>query len=636
MLATTPGTKVPFNLVIGSPLLNLKFKEWKARQTVKTNLSMGKPNKPQATAAGKDNAAHANPAGKELFVLKYLRLSSNDLARTKDFYVSLGMGVEWQVRSNKPATGMPGLPSTQEDGRLSIVGVTVTVEPSLDTEAAAIMGDVESDKRSADAASKKDELAPDANASSKMDLCMSFNTDASADQNPFQLIFESGGGQKEEDAQAPQPVSKTNTLKTKEDASEKKDRNQEYLVVYVHFLPRIIKRLASKGFETTLPITSFQSAQIAILTDPNGIEVRLIELTEPQSDDPSVSSKRQWFARLGYYTVPSVKTESTVRYYERMFTYVPQVTVPEKGAKKGAAGDTHRFRKTKKPSTSEAGQMHSNLAVCFVSFTFPASSDSNMLFIASTGNTTGRFGGVCSLTKTQFMWLGHEPRSLGFSLCFTGKVLAESQEIRPSDRSESCLLGVGVEVPNLDTLVRRWEWERPNEVLWEPGRIRIPGIGQYARFRDPNNELWIEMFHPKAIDPTENLPKKDAAEAAATAAPRISKDMIEKLPTLPSLPAKTALDLMQHVNAESGGSEDVQINPQYLGGLSKTLSAGAIEKPSQLPTRRAKTGKTSERSRTKPLEDEMNEKVQQLDEKTKFESPEANLAHQNKSLSSQF
>ncbi|KAJ3214478.1 hypothetical protein HDU81_001692, partial [Chytriomyces hyalinus] len=318
---------------------------------------------------------------------------------------------------------MPGLPNNQEDGRASVAGVTVTAEPSLETDTAALLGALDSDKRDFEAASKKDELAPDANASSKMDLCMSFNTDASGDQNPFQLIFESGGGQKEEDVQAPQPVSQTNTLKTKEDASEKKERNQEYLVVYVHFLPRIIKRLASKGFETTLPITSFQSAQIAILIDPNGIEVRLIELTEPQSEDPSISSKRQWFARLGYYTVPSVKTESTVRYYERMFTYVPQVTAPDKGAKKGAAaaGDTHRFRKTKKPSTSEAGQTHSNLA--------------GIRLVDSEEYVVG-------LTKTQFMWLGHEPRSLGFSLCFTGKVLAESQEIRPSDRSESRLLGV--------------------------------------------------------------------------------------------------------------------------------------------------------------------------------------------------
>ncbi|KAJ3377102.1 hypothetical protein HDU84_009005 [Entophlyctis sp. JEL0112] len=136
---------------------------------------------------------------------------------------------------------------------------------------------------------------------------------------------------------------------------------------------------------------------------------------------------------------------------------------------------------------------------------------------------------VLGLTKTQFTWLGHESRFHGSTLCFTGKIIAETHEVRQCDRSKSPLLGIGIEVPSLDALLKRWEWERPNEVVWEPGRTRVPGIGQYSRFRDPHNNIPIEIFTPKTIDPAEVAKEaaaaaaKAAAEAAAAAAQKAEK-----------------------------------------------------------------------------------------------------------------
>ena len=53
----------------------------------------------------------------------------------------------------------------------------------------------------------------------------------------------------------------------------------EYLVIYVHFIDRIIKRLSSKGFKMKMPTKTISDIKVAILKDPSGIEVRLMELS---------------------------------------------------------------------------------------------------------------------------------------------------------------------------------------------------------------------------------------------------------------------------------------------------------------------------------------------------------------------
>lgn len=49
----------------------------------------------------------------------------------------------------------------------------------------------------------------------------------------------------------------------------------------MHFIVRLVKRMASKGFDLFLDITQFDNnIKMAILRDPNNIEVRLIEMPD--------------------------------------------------------------------------------------------------------------------------------------------------------------------------------------------------------------------------------------------------------------------------------------------------------------------------------------------------------------------
>jgi hypothetical protein len=72
----------------------------------------------------------------------------------------------------------------------------------------------------------------------------------------------------------------TDAKAAKEKTEKKSTRQYEYLVIYVHFLSRLVKRLQSKAFDLTLDVTNFDSVKMAILRDPNNLQVRLIEMPD--------------------------------------------------------------------------------------------------------------------------------------------------------------------------------------------------------------------------------------------------------------------------------------------------------------------------------------------------------------------
>jgi hypothetical protein len=59
-------------------------------------------------------------------------------------------------------------------------------------------------------------------------------------------------------------------------------RPRDYLVIYIHFLQRVVKRMSSKGFQVLFKPQTYSEISYAVLLDPNGIEVRLYELTNDQ------------------------------------------------------------------------------------------------------------------------------------------------------------------------------------------------------------------------------------------------------------------------------------------------------------------------------------------------------------------
>lgn len=51
-------------------------------------------------------------------------------------------------------------------------------------------------------------------------------------------------------------------------------------------ISRLVKKIASKGFDVVLDITTFDNnIKLSIIRDPNGIEVRLLEVPDSYMND---------------------------------------------------------------------------------------------------------------------------------------------------------------------------------------------------------------------------------------------------------------------------------------------------------------------------------------------------------------
>jgi hypothetical protein len=71
--------------------------------------------------------------------------------------------------------------------------------------------------------------------------------------------------------------------------------------------------MTTKGFKVIVAPIDLSETKLAIFKDPNGIEIRLFELTDEQA-----GSKRTWAYRLAYYTLPCFNTQDSCSRYEKM------------------------------------------------------------------------------------------------------------------------------------------------------------------------------------------------------------------------------------------------------------------------------------------------------------------------------
>lgn len=91
------------------------------------------------------------------------------------------------------------------------------------------------------------------------------------------------------------------SIMNQEEEKEKEQASSEYLVIYVHFFDRLVKRLLSKGFfkselkilgyKTKVFNTDLSDIKMALFVDPNGLEVRLMEMMKEHLGEENASKK---------------------------------------------------------------------------------------------------------------------------------------------------------------------------------------------------------------------------------------------------------------------------------------------------------------------------------------------------------
>ena len=216
------------------------------------------------------NTKKPNKQGKDIFRLRYLRFKSHELDSTIEFYRLLGMNLDFKTEQN------------------------IWVNPN----AAKFMNTT--NQQSGKVKSEAQKAAP-VSLFKKFVIGFSFKAPGTTTNDPndnMQLIFE-------KEVLASEKIEahfkSERTLNQQESAPKEVDwqtlveleegHSYEYIVFYVKFVDRLAKRLASKGFKVKMKPKTISGVKMAIIKDPNNIEVRLIELTSEQLGD-STSTKK--------------------------------------------------------------------------------------------------------------------------------------------------------------------------------------------------------------------------------------------------------------------------------------------------------------------------------------------------------
>ncbi|KAI8823534.1 uncharacterized protein EV422DRAFT_565475 [Fimicolochytrium jonesii] len=408
-----------------------------------------------------------------------------------------------------------------------------------------------------------------------------------------------------------------------------KSHNYEYLVIYVHFLHRLAKRLKSKGFKIVVEPMAISEVKMCIALDPNGMEVRLMELSDSQLNVPT--TRKQWFARLAYYTLPTPQADFAVRWYEMLLAtqrtrtaHGQRITTLDLATQRGPGTRSRGTDGTSVPATpaglgfggfggsgGDSGSGGSPLSTPAAGARKKAGAAATVRQAITQGQgfrlvDTEEF--VVGLSRSVYYWLGNDLRSASCSICFTehadfggaapapastgfgssgmlsssgmGSLPMTARSDAMADasrnaavsifaaRSGSKLLGFGFEVPNLDAAINQLRYEFKEEIEWGKDRLKLAGVGTLARVYDKVNQVWIELFAQKGSDRDANAQRGGATGMGGGG------------------------HALQGADGTTGGAAgadkagghaslpkvEYAIDFNHLGGHARTLSAGAVNR----------------------------------------------------------
>ncbi|KAJ3159149.1 hypothetical protein HDU86_002051 [Geranomyces michiganensis] len=404
----------------------------------------------------------------ERYIFKYIRLKCSDVPRTIDFYQNLGMSIDWEADQS------------------------LFIPPPAEKEKGDKERDRDRDKREvqellAEKEQKEKVVSmsyrPTGKDTGTHNVQLVLEQDTSVDPLQEYVVASAAAGGEEEPR---------DSFSRDPSVGGRVPHNYEYLVVYVHFVHRLAKRLQGKGFEVVLEPISIAEVKMCIMKDPNGLEVRLMELTDSQLNVPS--TKKQWYARLGYYVVPTGMAEATVRWYETILATTRTRTA------QGQRITTLDLAAGRTPRTRDGGGMESKVSTPVGNVKKPGTAASVRQAINQGQGfrlvDTEDF--IVGLSRSLYYWLGNDLRSASCSICFTEHAdFGAKSDAEMYVRKSSKLMSFGFEVPNLDAAVNQLRYEFKEDLEWGRERYRIQGVGTAARLYDKINLVWIELFAPK-------------------------------------------------------------------------------------------------------------------------------------------
>ncbi|ORZ32764.1 hypothetical protein BCR44DRAFT_145432, partial [Catenaria anguillulae PL171] len=279
---------------------------------------------------------------------------------------------------------------------------------------------------------------------------------------------------------------------------------RDYLIVYMHFLPRVIKRLHAKGFRALLGMqTVMDNIHYAIYLDPNGVEVRLMELP-----DVHLNEVASWFARIGYYVAQVPHADEFRHYLESLFSKQRRTTAMLRALQQAPAADASALASVAASGAPSTATTTSNYLKANIATALGAGGPGGPGASGATAkraNAADRFyqrDGIrlvdaediaTGLQQTKYLWFGQLNRDKMGTLCISERTGAGEGDdpkavtvvtANPAVRRNHRLVAIGIEVGcTVDQAVSQIVREAPECLIVQDERWKVQDVGYIARAR---------------------------------------------------------------------------------------------------------------------------------------------------------
>jgi len=283
--------------------------------------------------------------------------------------------------------------------------------------------------------------------------------------------------------------------------------SEEYLLIYVHFIERLIKRVEARGIKCYLPLQEGNGIKYVVYKDPNGIEVRIMEYPSQFLNENLLPV--QWFSKLGYYTLSIPQAGIISEYLQNIFSVeqksrnkfltpaqeaVAAITASliRHGGKN--SNDNQDYNKKEKRKTNLFNETINENDM------FLSNDNNNNNFKSNTRNSKPKRKGfkildyediTFGLTRQQYYWLGDKDRNRKCTLC----LIQKTQEYQPNNSvagDKFNLVAIGFKVPNLDMAIK--QLKKDFDDIVDNDRVEPFQKGGFIRFNNILKIVGIELY----------------------------------------------------------------------------------------------------------------------------------------------
>jgi hypothetical protein len=305
-------------------------------------------------------------------------------------------------------------------------------------------------------------------------------------------------------------MEKKETLLDEINGKDKKVRlSEEYLLIYVHFIERLIKRLDQRGIKSYIPLQESNGIKYIIYKDPNDIEIRIMEFPSQYLNEHLLSV--QWFSKLGYYALPIPQAGVISEYLQSIFSVEQRsrnrFLTPAQEAVAAIQASLMRYGGNKS-SNKKNTESKTSKVVDTGDEDSLENSTKNISKPSNTYRSTGRSSenqkvkrkGIkildyeditFGLTRQQYYWLGDKDRNRKCTLCLIHK----TQEYKPTSSfalTKFNLVAIGFKVPNLDNAIK--QLKKDFDDIVDNDRVESFQKGGYIRFNNILKIVGIEIY----------------------------------------------------------------------------------------------------------------------------------------------